>query len=47
MRAEMPLNLELLVRPNRVAQHVTGGLRGYEFPTQFIQWGAIVVSNMI
>ena len=35
----------LLVLPDWVAQHVTGGVGGYQFPTQFIQWGAIVVSD--
>ena len=35
----------LLVRSDRIAQHVAGGVRGYEFPTQFIQWAMIVISD--
>jgi hypothetical protein len=37
--------IELLVLPDWVARHVTGGVGRYEFPTQFIQWSPIIVSN--
>jgi hypothetical protein len=37
--------IELLVLPDWVAQHVACSVSGYEFAAQFIQWGAIAISN--
>jgi hypothetical protein len=45
LRSENSGMLPLLVRSDRIAQHVTSGVGGYEFLTQFIQWGAIVVRD--
>jgi hypothetical protein len=36
---------KLLVLPDWVTQHVAAGVGRYEFPTQFIQWSPIIVSD--
>ena len=37
--------IELLVLPDWVAQHVTGGVGRYEFMAQFVQWSPIIVGD--